>query len=125
MALASKEWVKSLLSKMNINKYSTDEIRIGTWIDGKPIYRKTFDLIGPSSSDTNTKLVDVSELNISEIVNFLGHVEKRFPINYYIVSTDYSVVWSDSEYTGIFSRVGKIRTNTNMRLIIEYTKTTD
>ena len=26
----------------NINTYSNDEIRIGTWIDGKPIYRKVF-----------------------------------------------------------------------------------
>lgn len=26
----------------NINTYSTDEIRVGTWIDGKPIYKRTF-----------------------------------------------------------------------------------
>lgn len=38
--IASKEWVKALLSKLNIGKYSTDEIRVGTWIDGKPLYQK-------------------------------------------------------------------------------------
>lgn len=26
----------------SINTYSTDEIRIGTWIDGKPLYRKVY-----------------------------------------------------------------------------------
>lgn len=26
----------------SINTYSTDEIRVGTWIDGKPIYRKVY-----------------------------------------------------------------------------------
>lgn len=34
--------------------YSTDEIRIGTWIDGKPLYRKTFDL-GPLPSAKTIK----------------------------------------------------------------------
>lgn len=26
----------------SINTYSTDEIRVGTWIDGKPLYRKVY-----------------------------------------------------------------------------------
>ena len=37
--LATREWVKSLLRKLNIGKYSNDEKRIGIWIDGKPIYQ--------------------------------------------------------------------------------------
>lgn len=49
--LATKEWVKSLLSKLNIGKYSTDEIRVGTWIDDKPIYQKTFKITNLTMGD--------------------------------------------------------------------------
>lgn len=33
----------------NINTYSTDEIRIGTWIDEKPLYRKVYIVNNPTT----------------------------------------------------------------------------
>lgn len=41
----SKEWVKDLLTKVlkkKLNNYSLEEQKVGTWIDGKPLYQKTF-----------------------------------------------------------------------------------
>ena len=35
----------------NINTYSTNEIRIGTWIDGKPIYRKVYIENNPTTGE--------------------------------------------------------------------------
>lgn len=35
----------------SINTYSTDEIRIGTWIDGKPIYRKVYIENNPTTGE--------------------------------------------------------------------------
>lgn len=51
--------------------YSTEETRIGTWIDGKPLYRKviaaeTGDKIAGSTEETNP-LHDVSTLNIETL----------------------------------------------------------
>lgn len=46
----------------NVMNYSTNEARIGTWIDGKPIYRKTF--TGTKSSDTVS--ISCSGLNIDK-----------------------------------------------------------
>lgn len=34
--------------------YSLEETRIGTWIDGKPLYQKTFSIILPNTSSNTT-----------------------------------------------------------------------
>ena len=39
-------------SSLSLDVYSTEETRIGTWINGKPIYRKCFSLTTPPSSAT-------------------------------------------------------------------------
>ena len=42
---ALKSWVVSLVNKVTkktVPKYSTNETVVGTWVDGKPIYRKVF-----------------------------------------------------------------------------------
>ena len=44
------------------NIYSTDETVIGTWIDGRPIYRKVF--------TTNSNDIDVTDLNIDVPIRF-------------------------------------------------------
>ena len=106
------------------DEYSTEEIRVGTWIDGKPIYRKTFALGGTSAT---RDLVDVSEL-------FIDCIIKASPL------------FTATESSGIFYRAG-LDTNTtcglsndkkflkwynggisNVKiyyLTLEYTKTTD
>lgn len=47
----------------NATTYSTDEIRIGTWTDGKPIYRKVFTGTLGNNSTVN---IDISSLNCSK-----------------------------------------------------------
>ncbi len=36
----SEEYSNNTFASKNVENYSTTETRIGTWIDGKPIYRK-------------------------------------------------------------------------------------
>lgn len=55
--------------------YSTTEKIVGTWIDGKPIYQKTFNLTlteEPSSAHLFEKYVDVTDLNIDSIISIEG-----------------------------------------------------
>ena len=54
------------------NKYSTEEQIIGTWIDGKPIYRKVLDY---SSDPWTSGTKDIFDLHIEQIVSsyFIGY----------------------------------------------------
>ena len=62
----------------NANSYSTDEKRTGgTWIDGKPIYRKVF--VGNVAEDTS---INISSLNIENIIKIYSDL-KDLDDNYY------------------------------------------
>jgi hypothetical protein len=52
----------------NLNIYSTTEQIIGTWIDGRPIYRKVFDN-SEKLYGTNMLNIDVSDLDIDVVIN--------------------------------------------------------
>jgi hypothetical protein len=53
--------------------YSFDEVEIGTWVDGKPIYRKV--ITGNLAKDSGTALVfsNVSELMIDRVISLSGN----------------------------------------------------
>lgn len=53
--------------------YPTAETRIGTWIDGKPIYRKTmyYPSFGPSSSSPVSNRIPLPDYNgIDNLINY-------------------------------------------------------
>ena len=113
------------------NVYSTTETAIGTWIDGKPLYRKVF--TGTKVSGSNTT-INISELNVDHIY-FYGSITGNadgsggtyeFPLNYYETSTAYIRVNLHRKYSNftIKSSDGTYFNGT-FNLIIEYTKTTD
>ncbi|MBE5985686.1 MAG: hypothetical protein E7248_20615 [Paenibacillaceae bacterium] len=54
--------------------YSYDEIEIGTWVDGKPIYRKV--ITGKLAEQNGIGLVfaKVPELNIDRVINLYGNM---------------------------------------------------
>lgn len=52
------------------HKYSTDEVAIGTWIDGKTIYRKTFTK-SPSSNQATGNTVTIDVATISGLTNVI------------------------------------------------------
>ena len=52
----------------NPNVYSTTEQRIGTWIDGKPLYQKTFTgTTGTMTSPGNYDIVETTHANLSSL----------------------------------------------------------
>lgn len=117
-----------------INKYSTNEERIGTWIDGKPIYRKVVVLTSFSAGET---IVNHNISNIDKIINVSGFAYRRggdyeilptiVPPN---VQSDYQISIYDINdtrfriYLGRYAVVANTATE-NMHIIFEYTKTTD
>ena len=117
--------------------YSTEEKVIGTWIDGKPIYRKTFYLTGSNSSTSITSLntdkvwVDVSASYITWQVT---STQKRVcPVSILHVGSSACAnigfqanVYIKNE-SGLFIIIesGSGVTLTDNYITIKYTKTTD
>lgn len=106
--------------------YSTDEIVVGRWIDGKPIYRK---VVSTNTSTTANQWVFITEIISNNINNFIK-VEGICNINTSSVPLPYGEVNSQ---INIVATDGKVRCNvTNATylnkpciIIVEYTKTTD
>lgn len=106
--------------------YSTDEVRIGTWINGKPIYRKIFTNVNITSS--NTDLINISSLGMQNIVKIYGALfttsSTVFPIPLTDSSSNYSVIFATSTALRGRAVIGS-GTLADCWLALEYTKTTD
>lgn len=111
----------------NIEKYSTNETKIGTWIDGKPIYRSVFDISTISSSNAN--LVDLNNFNIKLIINLYGTIKDTYNYEYPIPMSDsssnYNVVFFNGRYIRGRCAIGNGGSVAIAKVILEYTKTTD
>lgn len=95
--------------------YSTEEVKTNkTWIDGKPIYRKTIkgSFSGSSGSWIHT---EVAVGNIETFISGFGitNTKQSYPL---IMGNDNAVI------SAIFNRVGS---QTFTSITVEYTKTTD
>lgn len=114
--------------------YSTEETRIGTWIDGKPLYRKMFQVISPSSTSTSTQEVAAYTSDIETVANLYGVI---YPINghttfipYYYSTSEWAyLAYNTSAHlnypNSLRMAVGSSRTNAPAIIYLEYTKTTD
>ena len=97
--------------------YSTDEHIVGTWIDGKPLYEKVFDLNGQSIASNSFVSIGVPLTNYSIDQLIYGRV------------TD---IYGQSFACGCANVSGNIGVYLNIsgtrycsKLILQYTKTTD
>ena len=112
-----------------LNKYSTTEQTIGTWIDGKPLYRKVVVYTGTKS---NFVQIPHGISNFKEIINVSGKIADR------ILPTAYGATGTlnTSNYFAFIYLVNPtnieisisnylITSSSPIILILEYTKTTD
>lgn len=110
----------------NSNSYSTQEVKTGgTWIDGKPIYRKVVDFGALPNATTKNVAHGVS--NIGDITHIYGVAHssakmtiplpyaRGIPIILYATQDDVAIEISTSDYVEF----------TRSEITIEYTKTTD
>lgn len=119
----------------NMGAYSTTETVIGTWVDGKPIYRKVVQLTSTSLSSSKWLYIDVSNDNIETIIDVKGTVNltstlgtKNQLIQRTVTDaiTTYGIGLGDMNSTQIGIQFGTSYTQLNSGyLIYEYTKTTD
>jgi hypothetical protein len=79
--------------------YSFDEIEIGTWVDGKPIYRKV--IAGTLAKDSGNKytFANVSDINIDQVINLYGNVVNKDTTEQTTLQTSFN------RTTGLFTAV--------------------
>lgn len=108
-----------------LNTYSTEEQRIGTWIDGKPIYRKVIAVKSPSSMNSHIPVADVSSLKISKIINmygnFVGADGRQMPLPHPEHEGHITISLLNNKIEMKVANYGW--TNRQCHIILEYTKT--
>ena len=112
--------IKYNLGDLGTEKYSTDEIKIGTWINGKPLYRKVVVIDNPSNKTTFS--ID----NIDEPIN--ASWKQAHPTGVYFSyghdGTSLSAISFNLTSKNFTINIGG-GFEGKMVVIVEYTKTTD
>jgi len=105
--------------------YSTEETRIGTWINGKPLYRKCFNTRTAPSSDTYT-LANIAENEEVVFIKVTCKDENGSIVNFpfWFSNTYYATVWVYQTYINMQTKEPAIQ-DVPCVVVIEYTKTTD
>jgi len=114
----------------SITKYSTDETQIGTWIDGKPIYRKVIQSTVGNIQD------ELNALGIDRVTYFFGEALSNYG-NWFLIpcknpaSIDYgnadhytiSIIQSNTAARNFQITFGDYYDSGNAaNIIVEYTK---
>ena len=122
---ANGQWVTNSGGGGSSHNYSTSEQVIGTWVDGKPLYEKTYaDVTG------NYNSVGIYDIDNTKIVrNVKGRLyfqNSAIQVGAYLNSSYYSGWYQDFVNNGVlavyFSNDYK---NANFEVTVQYTKTTD
>ena len=120
---------------LNLNPseiYSTDEIVIGVWTDGKPFYQKTITGKIPSGAGSNKVLV--SNFTNKTLRNVKGALIQKsgnypVPIQFTASENNMAIVWQDGSSIKIMIADNDGLTSVNVgadyTIALQYTKTTD
>lgn len=111
-----------------IPTYSTEEQVIGTWINGKPLYRKVLSLLSPNSKAVQN--IDTGVTGIERFIKIDASIDTGLGSNG-VIFANYHVSSGSSFYVrGYGDKVQSFTGESamlqkDMVIIIEYTKTTD
>lgn len=112
-------------AEKNFNKYSTTEEVIGTWYDGKPIYRK---VVQGNITSKNQSLFVVNA-NVETMISICGYDSPDgiyyFPFNYTQSGSTQKAIFYKKNTDTIEFRSDSSESGEVFVVILEYTKTTD
>lgn len=111
--------------------YSTTEKVIGTWIDGKPLYQKTYQVTTPSTINSYSTIIsNLGPINITSINGYLiqTNVPHHIPVNISFGNQNISTFASYDTPTNacimMYTNVSAY-TSAQCYITLQYTKTTD
>lgn len=105
--------------------YSTKETRIGTWIDGKPVYQQTFSFMSPSTETADNAF---SVPNIGSLIQLYGYMDINggfIPIPFYNGTALISVWYNKDGGVMRIQVTSDVYYSRQCYLTLRYTKTTD
>lgn len=109
-----------------LNTYSTDEVRVGTWINNKPLYRKVVS-VTLINGTVNSEVISLNIEHSHILCSWLDYENKEIQLPV-VNPTD---AWQVRPYTNNNNKTIQI-TNTNSDyvgktayVVVEYTKATD
>lgn len=116
-----------------LNTFSTTEKRIGTFLDGKPLYAKTFEATGPSGTSSSAVSMFDLPANTERVWLDVGNsywynsstIKPVLTLNWFYATDDWCRV---SIYTtDVRVKTGSSVNLTNFKysITLKYTKTTD
>lgn len=113
---------RSISTSGSTHTYSTTEQVIGTWIDGSPVYEKTFHSTTPSVTDSVSIIEDISSLNVDIPILITGNVV-NVPINWILDVHNEVICFVNSAKTGIVMRIANaLLIETDCYITLRYTK---
>lgn len=119
-------WVTPPSNSIN---YSTNEQLIGTWIDGKPLYKRTFYYDNQSGLVSgNNKIIQLdSAINVTKLDGFLvaSDTNQRWILPYSKGSSTTSIIITNDHFINIYITDDSWSSTRKIYITIEYTKTTD
>lgn len=121
--------------------YSTTEQRVGTWIDGKPLYEQVLTGATPTVTSNGTSASEVADIGAST----RNYVDKCFIIVAYVIYSNGQSVWTMPYYNNSMYYIkaqcyfssdtnnwkiqvvsnGTVYNNSTYVVIVRYTKTAD
>ena len=133
-----QEAIQEAVSGIEVSKdvYSTNAVKIGTWIDGKPIYRRVWTGTSPTVNPTNSNLFTVpNRENIIRLEGFIYNKTSNHSLTipassgeeengYGTVSLNFYSA-TCYLYMNLISAAYSYLRGMPMYVIVEYTKTTD
>lgn len=107
--------------------YDTNERIVGKWVDGKPLYRKSYKVTSPSALNSSTVLFTYSsDIEIQDIDGCILAPDENIPVNFYYATNNYVSCWSNHKKKQIkMVVVNSDYTSRPAIITILYTKTTD
>lgn len=118
-----KNYADNIDNKFN---YSTDEQRIGTWTNGKPIYRKVTNTTSPTENKEVAIIDPISELDtLIKMDGFVIPGATSIPINFDLDNyTKITTYYSRGSGVRMITPTSTYQNKPTL-VILEYTKTTD
>lgn len=107
-----------------VTSYSTTEQIIGTWIDGKPIYRKVINVNSLPEATRTTITLDINYNKIITIRGMASNGTTHIPIPWADENNISNVMKCFVQENNLMIDTGSDRTNYGAFFVVEYTKTT-
>lgn len=107
--------------------YSTEETRIGTWIDGKPLYRIV--LTGTFTNSNNGRIFtftdEIYPVRVSAFIHYGTGQKNATPLPYSYENGEYGIIFVENGVYVIISLSEPILIGSPFHAILEYIKLSD